>query len=209
MTRAKYFDIHNRQSPISNFQNSSSSTDFYVESSAEQKLGFPPGVAEKLTIDCFQKWKSLSPQSANVSDPQISTNSYEIVGRSPVDCVANEVEINEEENNESTKILKPVEQPSDSYNGAVRDNYTWSQTIGDLDVIVKIPECINNIKALKVDINFNEIKIAAKSSCLKEYFDTDSSTPEWTTLLEGRFRYKIRKDESIWSFVSGRHINVR
>lgn len=118
---------------------------------------------------------------------------------------------------EPNKNLIPLEQPSDSYNGAVRENYTWSQTIADLDVLVKIPECIKTVKGLKVIITGDEIKVAAKSSILKdcnaiEMINSieleDCTIPEYTTLLEGRFCMKIRKDESFWSFFPGRHISV-
>ena len=118
---------------------------------------------------------------------------------------------------EPNKNPVPIEQASDSYNGAVRETYTWSQTIADLDVLVKIPECIKSVKELKVVITGDEIKVAAKSNILKnctavETINSmeleDSSIPEWTTLLDGRFCMKIRKDESIWSFVPGRHISV-
>ena len=40
---------------------------------------------------------------------------------------------------------------SSSYNGAIRDNYSWSQTIKDIDVRVKV--------ILKIAINISVVSI--------------------------------------------------
>jgi len=83
----------------------------------------------------------------------------------------------------------------------VRENYIWTQTLNDLDVLVKIPEHIKASKdTIKINISSNEIKIEGKPS---------SEDTEWENIFSGKLSFKIRRDESIWSIEAGKHINVR
>lgn len=83
-----------------------------------------------------------------------------------------------------------------SYNGAIRDNYSWSQTISDLDVTIALPNYIESPKDVKVHLNSDDLKIEANIQT------------KWTTIFEGKLCFKIRKNESIWSLLSKRYINV-
>ena len=47
---------------------------------------------------------------------------------------------------------------SDTYNGAVMDNYKWSQTVTDIDVRVPVPEGTTS-KHVKVDIRSDHLKV--------------------------------------------------
>ena len=47
---------------------------------------------------------------------------------------------------------------SDTYNGAVMDNYKWSQTVTDIDVRVPVPEGTTS-KHVKVDIKSDHLKV--------------------------------------------------
>lgn len=188
------------------------STDFYVEMNSEQKLGFPPGVAEKLVLSTMYKWKNamLPLQKTALSDD--STNSSgmqdQIVltqSESLTPPVVQEVEI---DSCNKSNIIKPPSQSfktnrtSDSYNGAVRENYIWTQTLSDLDVLVTIPEHIKASKdTVKVDISSSEIKIDGKPSAL-------SADSERDNIFDGKFSFKIRSGESTWS-IEGKQINVR
>lgn len=109
---------------------------------------------------------------------------------------------------ESTDVNPPpaeslkTDHMSDSYNGAIRDNYVWTQTLNDLDVLVKIPEHIKTSKdTIKVNISSDEIKIDVKPL-------NSSADCEWHNIFNGKLSFKIRKDESIWSIEPGKHINV-
>jgi len=73
---------------------------------------------------------------------------------------------------------------SESYNGAVYDNYTWSQTITDIDIIVKLPENVTS-KDLTVIILPQKIKVALKKSS--------------TVLLEDDLCQKVKHNDAIWS----------
>ncbi|XP_024890030.1 nudC domain-containing protein 3 [Temnothorax curvispinosus] len=166
-------------------------TDFYVEADSEQKLGFPPGVAEKLVLSTMYRWKNTTPslQKATLSDDD-STNSSgtldQLVLTQDESCrftppVAQEIEIDScDKSNDvkppSAQSLK-TNHASDSYNGAVRENYVWTQTLSDLDVLVKVPEHIKPSKdTVKIDISSSEIRIVGKPSA-------SSANSEWDSII--------------------------
>lgn len=195
------------------------STDFYVESNSEQKLGFPPGVAEKLVANSMYKWKNIAStlqKTIPVKDDSIkNSNSVSYPNQltltdndncTLVPPAVQEIEI--DSCSESTNINPPPAQSfktdnvSDSYNGAVRDNYIWTQTLNDLDVLVKIPEHVKISKdTIRVNISSDEVKIDVKPL-------NSSTDSKWDNIFNGKLSFKIRKDESIWSIEAGKHINV-
>lgn len=203
-----FLQILSEEKNISNFLDSFFGflfrcTDFYVESSVENQIGFLPGTVENLVNESFQKWKfkSLLSEKASSNFEQSEIPS-EIAQEILIDTVSQEIEI--EGSEKPYKNLIFSEQSSDSYNGAVRENYSWSQTISDLSVIVKIPEDLKTIDQLQVSIGPEDLKILIKSDKLKDC----NEITEWNTFLCEQFCFKIRKDESYWSFVSGQHIII-
>lgn len=195
-------------------------TDFYVESNSEQKLGFPSGVAEKLVLNSLYKWKNIpstlqktisSVEDSTLDNSSSESHSNQLTLTDNENCsltppVVQEIEI--DSCTESTDVNPPpaeslkIDHVSDSYNGAIRDNYVWTQTLNDLDVLVKIPEHIKTSKdMIKVNINSDEIKIDVKPL-------NSSANCEWDNIFDGRLSFKIRKDESVWSIEPGKHINI-
>lgn len=73
---------------------------------------------------------------------------------------------------------------SESYNGAVYDNYSWSQTITEVEIIVKVPENVNT-RNLAVSITPTSMSIKIKGS----------DQP----LLEGTLCKKCKHMDAIWS----------
>ncbi|XP_076623240.1 nudC domain-containing protein 3 isoform X2 [Colletes latitarsis] len=198
-------------------------TDFYIESAPDQKLGFAPGIPEKLVLNSLQKWKNISkfpsetapPKNYNV-DVQSHGKDHDklTVVKENSSNLQTVQEVKVETNMKNEITSGPVrsfekDQSSESYNGAVRENYTWSQSIGDLDVLIKLPSCIKTAKDLRVDLESKEIKIEARTSTFVENQESrDSRNSEWTTIFVGEFSFKIRKDESVWSLVPGKHISI-
>ncbi|KYN04044.1 PREDICTED: nudC domain-containing protein 3 [Cyphomyrmex costatus] len=189
-------------------------TDFYVESNSEQKLGFPPGITEKLVLSTMYKWKSTTNLQKTtlpvIDNTNSSSTSNQLISTHNENCrlmpsVAQEIEIdscNKFNNIKPSSIESKIDHISDSYNGAIRENYTWTQTLNDLDVIIKIPKHIKASKdTVKVDISSNEIKIDGKSS-------VSSVNSEWENIFNGKLSFKIRKDESIWSIETGKQISI-
>lgn len=195
-------------------------TDFYIESNSEQKLGFPPEVAEKLVSNNMYKWKTIastlqetisSVKDSTINNSNNISQSNQLTLTDNENCklpsIVHEIEIDSCSESTNLNNLSPVQSfkadhMSDSYNGAVRDNYVWTQTLTDLDVIVKIPEHIKSSKnTIKVNISSDEIKIDVKPL-------NSSTDSEWNNIFNGKLSFKIRKDESIWSIESGKHINI-
>ena len=91
----------------------------------------------------------------------------------------------------------------ESWNGAVRDNYTWSQTLTDLDVRVIVPKG-TTAKDLKIDITTSHLKVVLLNT-------RDPENPGPRTIIEGEFTRKVIPSQSMWSIekaTSVVHINL-
>lgn len=135
----------------------------------------------------------------------LQNNAMTVVQEEMVPYVFQEVEVGTSKDikdkvQNKNNSIRPL-QPSDSYNGAIRDTYIWSQTITDIDVLIKLPKITLKPKDLRVTIETQRIKIEAQQgyeTCNKVIDKLD-----WTTIFEGGLIFKIKKDESVWSLVSG------
>ncbi|XP_026750518.1 nudC domain-containing protein 3 [Galleria mellonella] len=83
-----------------------------------------------------------------------------------------------------TPPVIPTQKNSETYNGADREKYCWSQTIMELDVIVKLPPEIKTSKDLKVTINAADICVASRSGEI---------------IIKDTLPYKIKTIDSFWS----------
>ncbi|XP_010226771.1 PREDICTED: nudC domain-containing protein 3, partial [Tinamus guttatus] len=69
----------------------------------------------------------------------------------------------------------------DSYNGAVRENYAWSQDYSDLEIKVPVPKHIVKGKQVAVDISSGAIRVAV----------LEGGSPR--VLMEGKLTHKINR----------------
>jgi len=141
-------------------------TDFYIESTPNNAspVGLPKDCAESLVKDKFFKWKMQHNSSGDTAKPpQLIPKNHQ-----------NNLSVTKQSNFTS----------SDSYNGAVYDNYSWSQTLTDVDINVKIPENVTS-KQLQVTIESSHIDVTIKSTNRQ--------------LLSGDLCYKIKQTDAIWS----------
>nr|UPI11534.1 NudC domain-containing protein 3 [Mythimna separata] len=83
----------------------------------------------------------------------------------------------------------PIQKNSDTYNGAEREKYLWSQNIMELDVTVKLPVDIKSSKDLKVIINPSDICVARRNGDI---------------ILKDSLPYKIKTIDSFWSISEGK-----
>ncbi|NWR49655.1 NUDC3 protein, partial [Regulus satrapa] len=84
----------------------------------------------------------------------------------------------------------------DSYNGAVRENYTWSQDYSDLEIKVPVPKHIVKGKQVSVDISSGAIRVAV----------LDGSSQH--VLMEGKLTHKINTESSLWSLEPGKCVLI-
>ncbi|XP_072310359.1 nudC domain-containing protein 3 [Eucyclogobius newberryi] len=80
----------------------------------------------------------------------------------------------------------------DSYNGAVRENYSWSQDASDVEVRVFVPKTVVKGRQVSVNLQSGSICVSVKEGT------------EQKTLMEGEFTHKINTENSLWSLEPGK-----
>lgn len=189
-------------------------TDFYhIMTEDQKKLGFPPGVSARMVIQSFERYKSLferyeeerrialssrpSPvpvdqvPKINSSKPVLDSTEQgldcDIVDTPPV-CAKEQLSSKAQVADNDSKSSPTVYQSDpDCYNGATRDSYTWSQTIKDIDIRVKVPPNVRTAKDLKVVVDRRRIQITLK---------TDGTTALY---FDGTLCWDILKDATVWT----------
>ncbi|KAL7376142.1 hypothetical protein ABVT39_001930 [Epinephelus coioides] len=218
-------------------------TDFYrLLSTPNDKMGFPPGVAEKMVFKTFKLFENLADHDR---ERQLS----ELQKREQSQCVppaVQELEVAAEETEEqSTEAAQTESSPSDaggvtapasseatvspqpgdsssgsgqvaqgdqaaaaattsakgtqekyqsdpdSYNGAVRENYSWSQDYTDVEVRVFVPKTIVKGRQVRVNLQASSLQVCVRDGA------------EDKTLMEGEFTHKINTENSLWSLEPG------
>nr|XP_060643633.1 nudC domain-containing protein 3 [Anolis sagrei ordinatus] len=84
----------------------------------------------------------------------------------------------------------------DSYNGAVRENYTWSQDYSDLEIKVMVPKHILKGRQVSVNIGSSSIRVTV----------LEESGPR--VLMEGTLLHKINTENSVWSLEPGKCVLI-
>ncbi|XP_009567963.2 nudC domain-containing protein 3 isoform X2 [Cuculus canorus] len=84
----------------------------------------------------------------------------------------------------------------DSYNGAVRENYAWSQDYSDLEIKVPVPKHIVKGKQVSVDISSSTIRVAVLEGSSQH------------VLMEGKLTHKINTESCLWSLEPGKCILI-
>ncbi|NXH22085.1 NUDC3 protein, partial [Bucco capensis] len=84
----------------------------------------------------------------------------------------------------------------DSYNGAVRENYAWSQDYSDLEIKVPVPKHIVKGKQVSVDISSGAIRVAVLEGSSQRI------------LMEGKLTHKINTESSLWSLEPGKCVLI-
>lgn len=148
-------------------------TDFYcIATTPNSAVGLPQDWAENYVKQAFYKWKTKDVTFEEVP-PQIVAHE-EVVTTTSL-----------ESNSLKTENVNECEfSNSERYNGASYENYTWSQTIKEVDIIIKVPENVTS-KDLKIDINSKHLSVKLK--------------PNDMILLEGDLCNKCKHLDALWS----------
>ncbi|XP_075963337.1 nudC domain-containing protein 3 [Anarhichas minor] len=212
-------------------------TDFYrLLSGPNEKMGFPPGVAEKMVSKTFRLFEKLAEndRERQQSELQKREQSRRVPPAVPeLEIAAEETIVTEEERCHQDAPPPPTssgatgsDQPDrdcsdptadqgdqrdqrdqgaaagsvtqekfqadpDSYNGAVRENYSWSQDYTDLEVRVFVPKAVVKGRQVRVALHTGSMQV-----CVRE-------GDEERTLMEGEFTHKINTENSLWSLEPG------
>ncbi|KAK2870782.1 hypothetical protein QQF64_001854 [Cirrhinus molitorella] len=216
-------------------------TDFYrLLTGPQDRMGFPPGVAEKMVFKTFKLFENLAEQ-----DRERAVRLVEEKKAAPPAIQELEVQSEQEaeapmeekkSTEEPTAVLAPSAQstetnretpsstaepsgdaqtagaaaPSDSdsnaakvgqesfqlnadsYNGAVREKYTWSQDYTDVEVRVHVEPNIVKGRQVSVDLQPGRVRVAVNEGGSQR------------VLMEGEFTHKINTENSLWSLEPGR-----
>ncbi|XP_032286401.1 nudC domain-containing protein 3 isoform X1 [Phoca vitulina] len=84
----------------------------------------------------------------------------------------------------------------DSYNGAVRENYAWSQDYTDLELKVPVPKHVVKGRQVSVALSSGSIRVAV--------LEEDGEH----VLMEGKFTHKVNTESSLWSLEPGKCVLV-
>ncbi|XP_043087369.1 nudC domain-containing protein 3 [Puntigrus tetrazona] len=212
-------------------------TDFYrLLTGPQDRMGFPPGVAEKMVFKTFKLFENLAEQ-----DRERAARLAE--GNKAAPPAVQELEVQSEreaeapvEEKRSTEEPTPVPAPSaqstetqssasdtsgdaqtagaaapsdsdsntakvgqehfqsnaDSYNGAIRENYTWSQDFTDVEVRVHVQPNIVKGRQVSVDLQPGRVRVAVNEGGSQR------------VLMQGEFTHKINTESSLWSLEPGR-----
>ncbi|XP_066570365.1 nudC domain-containing protein 3 [Amia ocellicauda] len=216
-------------------------TDFYrLLQSPEDRMGFPPGVAEKMVLKTFRLFEQMAVQDRSRSALEAEERER-LRERRQAPPVVVEVIVKSEP--EKEVLVQPKEEPvqttptkqeqtsppcveaacadanipadgahtepsadpsnpdkvqeqfqanPDSYNGAVRDNYTWSQDYTDVEVKVHVPSTVRKGKQVSVSLQPGHIRVAVLEGGGER------------VLMEGALTHKINTETSLWSLEPGR-----
>uniref|UniRef100_A0A3Q2XJ23 NudC domain-containing protein 3 n=1 Tax=Hippocampus comes TaxID=109280 RepID=A0A3Q2XJ23_HIPCM len=199
-------------------------TDFYrLLTGPGDKMGFPPGVAEKMVLQTFKMFEKYSKEirelqkqqdemaavPAAVQELEVTSEATQAASASPSsDAVAESEPSAKPQADGSDGAMVQGDQEaaashpaksvfnqtldSDSYNGAVRDKYQWSQDYNDVEVRVFVPKEVVKGKQVSVSLHSGGMRVCVRVG------------PEEQTLVEGKFSHKINTENSLWSLEPGK-----
>ncbi|XP_061603912.1 nudC domain-containing protein 3 [Phyllopteryx taeniolatus] len=192
-------------------------TDFYrLLGGPGDKMGFPPGVAEKMVLKTFKMFEKFSEQNRELQKrgaesaavpPGVppAVRELEVTSEATREFESAEAGLGPDPIPESEPSAGPRAeqaagaarsersgQNSDSYNGAVRDKYQWSQDYNDVEVRVFVPEEVVKGKQVSVTLQSGGVRVCVRAGS------------EEQTLVEGNFPHKINTENSMWSLEPGK-----
>lgn len=109
----------------------------------------------------------------------------------------------DEESVKSSSSIQKSNASSDTYNGGSFENYKWSQSISDLDVVVIVPSSITTSKQLRIFLNSDMLEVA-----IVQTSPNNKKVNEWRSIVKGELSHKIKISESFWCLEPGKHVTV-
>uniref|UniRef100_UPI0037E81FA1 nudC domain-containing protein 3 n=1 Tax=Semicossyphus pulcher TaxID=241346 RepID=UPI0037E81FA1 len=161
---------------------------------AVQELEISAEETEEQSTEAAQTEKSI-PDPGSVSAPASSEATASAQPDSSSSSGAGQLSQGDEAAAAGTDSAKDGQETyqsnPDSYNGAVRENYSWSQDYTDLEVRVFVPKNVVKGRQVSVSLQTSSMKV-----CVRE-------GAEEKILMEGEFTHKINTENSLWSLEPG------
>uniref|UniRef100_A0A8C2YPX7 NudC domain-containing protein 3 n=2 Tax=Chinchilla lanigera TaxID=34839 RepID=A0A8C2YPX7_CHILA len=157
-----------------------------------------PAPVQEIEIDSAtestgpQEVENVQPPAPQVVEQEGVQGSEEV---EPSGAIASAAEAPPEPS-ELPRAQEQFQRNPDSYNGAVRENYTWSQDYTDLEVRVPVPKHVVKGKQVSVALSSSSIRVAM----LEEGRER--------VLMEGKLTHKINTESSLWSLEPGKCVLV-
>jgi len=170
---------------------------FHLNDQNARKIGFPAGVARKVTLQVFDRYERQSRY-----DEQMTALNNVATCDVDVPAAVEEVHIPSGIVSSPPPRTTPVKAnrrgptSDECYNGADRGRYRWSQTLADVDVRCDVSAGVCRAKQLRVFIESQHLRIQVR----------DGET--WTTMLDKSLPHKVNRKESVWSLIPGDHIHM-
>ncbi|XP_030057596.1 nudC domain-containing protein 3 [Microcaecilia unicolor] len=167
------------------------------EEKSAERMNVPPP-AQEVEID------SATEQGPITEEPQGAVGEQQSVAVEPVkeavklagSSVAAPAVANQKELPATPRNQEQFQTNSDSYNGAVRDNYIWSQDYTDLEIKVPVPKEIRKGRQVSVDLHSDSIRVAVREGSGE------------TVLVEGKLTHRINTETSLWSLEPGKCVLI-
>ncbi|XP_077118841.1 nudC domain-containing protein 3 [Ranitomeya variabilis] len=140
-----------------------------------------PGAAEEVVVEASAEAIPVNPEVPIAPDPQE---------------IAEASGNNTEDSASVPQSQESFQTDSDSYNGAVRENYTWSQDYSDLEIKVPVAKDVVKGRQVSVDLRSSCIRVAVRDSQGER------------VLMDGNFTHKINAETSLWSLEPGKCISI-
>ena len=119
-------------------------TDFFRTLTEESRVGFPPGVAENMIRCYFMKYN----RQIKDAEKALENQKQEAPVEKPRPVKKPEVKKVPKPKPPKPTTQEQWQKESDSHNGAVRDNYAWTQSFEDIDVTV--PTKVTNSRLVRL-----------------------------------------------------------
>lgn len=98
----------------------------------------------------------------------------------------------EEEEGDKDDAEKDDKEPPPVGNGGATDKYTWTQTLGALELFVPVPPG-TKAKQVVCDIGLERVKVGIKGQEL---------------ILDGKLHSKVKPDDSMWTLVDNKIVQI-
>ncbi|CAG2211147.1 unnamed protein product [Mytilus edulis] len=180
-------DKENASTVTQQTKNVSDTTSKHMEVSNEKKTSHRPNQDTEKPLNTSTEQSNTEVKDQSKLQQDLKDDS--------VPQKSNSENIEQDANPELARQQAIYQASSESYNGAIRDNYSWSQSITDLDICLKIPNYIKKGKDIKVCIEKKHIKVSHKDE-----------SGQMVELMNGELCWEINKEESIWNLVPAEHI---